>query len=214
MAKAIRIATYSRVSTAHHFQNPDVQVQELRRHCDARGWLIAHELVDHGHSGATDQRPGLKRLQALVRSREVDGVVVVKLDRLFRSLRHLISTLEEWQELGIQFVAIRDNVDYSSPASRFFVQVLGSLSEFERALAIDRTLAGLDHARRCGKVLGRPKVRDDDAIRALRATGLSYAAIQKRLGVSKGTVCRALKGTPKSVSENPSDSAMDSRDEK
>lgn len=105
------VATYSRVSTSHHGQNPDVQVYDLRRYCQARDWHVAHEIVDHGFSGGTDSRPGLKQLIALVRAREVDAVVVVKLDRLFRSLKHLVTMLEEFQALGVQFVAVRDNVD-------------------------------------------------------------------------------------------------------
>src|SRR4051812_14621580 len=107
--KPLRVITYSRCSTAHHDQNPDVQVQELRRYCTARGWQIVDEVVDHGYSGGTDNRPGLKKLMTMVRSRDVDGVVVLKLDRLFRSLKHVITSLEEFESLGVQFVAIKDN---------------------------------------------------------------------------------------------------------
>lgn len=185
--------SYSRVSTANKDQNPDVQVQELRRYSLARGWTIAHEIVDHGYSGGTDARPGLKQLQSLVREREVDVVIVVKMDRLFRSLKHLVTSLDEYEALGVKFIATKDNVDYSTPSGRLFVQVLGSLAEFEKALLRERTMMGLAHARRMGKTLGRPKKRDDDAIKSLRSSGLTFAKIQAKLGVSKGAVCRALK---------------------
>lgn len=193
----MRVATYSRVSTSHHGQNPEVQVHELRRYCEARRWHIEHEIVDHGFSGGTDSRPGLKQLLSLVRERKVDVVVVVKMDRLFRSLKHLVSTLEEWQAIGVQFVATKDNIDYTTPAGRLLAQILGSLAEFEKSLLVERTMLGLEHARRSGKKLGRPKTRDDVKIQALRNQGLSYTAIQKQLGVSRGAISRAMQGVPK-----------------
>lgn len=198
----MKVATYSRVSTSHHNQNPEVQVHELRRYCEARGWTIAHEIVDHGFSGGTDSRPGLKQLFNLVRERKIDVVVVVKMDRLFRSLKHLVTTLEEWQATGVQFVATKDNIDYTTPAGRLLAQILGSLAEFEKSLLIERTMLGLEHARRQGKKLGRPKMRDDEKIKALRGQGLSYTAIQKQLGVSRGAISRALQTVPKTP-ENP-----------
>lgn len=188
----IKVATYSRVSTSHHGQNPEVQVHELRRYCAARGWVVTEEIVDHGFSGGTDVRPGLKKLLAMVKAREVDAVVVVKLDRLFRSLKHLVVTLEEFQALGVQFVAVKDNVDYTTPAGRLFVQMLGSLAEFEKSLLRERTMMGLAHARAQGKRLGRPRLGQDEEIQRLRARGLSYREIEVQLGVSKGTIHRAL----------------------
>lgn len=199
----MKVATYSRVSTSHHNQNPEVQVHELRRYCEARGWTIDHEIVDHGFSGGTDVRPGLKQLLTLVRERKIDVVVVVKMDRLFRSLKHLVTTLEEWQALGVQFVATKDNIDYTTPAGRLLAQILGSLAEFEKGLLIERTMMGLEHARRQGKVLGRPKTRDDAKIQALRTQGLSYTAIQKELGISRGAISRALNSVPKTPENSP-----------
>lgn len=188
------VAVYARVSTDG--QNVDIQVQELRRYCQSRRWEIAFEITDTGYSGKTDRRPGLKKLLQLVRSRKVDAVLTLKLDRLFRSLKHLVTILEDWHELEVKFVALRDNVDWSTPSGRMFTQLLAVLGEFEAALARERTLLGLAHARKKGKVLGRPKKRPDDTIRKLRSQGLSYLQIQRKLGISKGAVCRAL-STPK-----------------
>ena len=196
----LKVLTYSRVSTSHHDQNPEIQVNELRRYCQARSWVVTHEITDHGYTGGNDQRPGLKRLFELVRSRQVDVVVVVKLDRLFRSLKHLVTTLEEFQALGVQFVATKDNVDYSTPSGRLFVQVLGSLAEFEKSLLRERTIMGLEYAKSSGIQLGRPLECDRGSITALREQGLTYTEIQNKLGVSRGAVYRALAAVSKTPS--------------
>jgi DNA invertase Pin-like site-specific DNA recombinase len=129
----------------------------------------------------------------LVRSNEVDVVVVLKLDRLFRSLKHLVTTLDEFQDKKIIFVAVKDNVDYSTPSGKLMTQILASMAEFEKSLLRERTMLGLEHARSKGIKLGRPKLRDDDKIIELRLQGCTYAEIQRRLGVSRGTVCRSIK---------------------
>lgn len=200
MNATLKVATYSRVSTDDKGQNPQVQVAELRRYCLARGWTIAHEIVDHGYSGGTDDRPGLKKLLKLVKSREVDAVVVVKLDRLFRSLKHLVTTLEDWQASGIIFCATADAVDYSTPSGRLFAQILGCLAEFEKSLLRERTMMGLAYARSQGKTLGRPKKRNDVAILKLRDSGLTYTQIEKELGCERSAIYRALKAMAKTQS--------------
>lgn len=190
----MRTLTYSRVSTSHHDQNPDIQVQELHRYCTSRGWEVQEAIVDHA-GGGTDKRDGLQRLFQLVKAGEVDCIVVTKLDRLFRSLRQLITTLDDFQARGIVFVAVKDSVDYSSPAGRLFTQILGSLAEFEKELVRERTLAGLHYARTVkGKVLGRPKAeRNLELMRHLRADGMSATEIGRMLNCSHMTVIRALK---------------------
>jgi len=192
----MNVVLYTRVSTNKREQKPEVQAQELKRYCKARGFLIAHEIMDRA-SGGTDDRPGLKRLLQLVRSREVDAVIVVKMDRLFRSLKHLVNTLSEFDALGVKFIATRDQVDLTTPAGRMFVQILGSLAEFERELIRERILIGIEHARRSGKRLGRPKKNDYEAVRKLRQKGMSYQEIERKLGLSSGSVWRALKGVDK-----------------
>ena len=191
-----KVLTYSRVSTDRD-QSPNAQRDALSNYCKLRNWKIIEEIVDHGYSGGTDKRPGLKRLMTLVRSRQVDCVVVSKLDRIARSLKHLIGILEELQDLGVHFISIHDQVDMTTATGRLMVHIISSFAEFERALIRERTVLGLAHARSKGKRLGRPLKRDDKAIRALRDRGMSYSAIQTRLGISKGAVCRALRSTPK-----------------
>lgn len=199
----MKVASYSRVSTSHHDQKPEIQMEELHRYCSSRGWNVSEEIVDHGYSGGSDNRPGLKRLMMIVRSRKIDVVVVVKMDRLFRSLRHLVSVLDEFQSLGVLFISIGDQIDLSTASGRLMAQIVGAFAEFERSLIRERTMAGLEHARRLGKRLGRPRVRDDKAIMNLRAQGLSYTAIQRKLKVSRGAIYRALKAVSKSPEIQP-----------
>lgn len=194
----MKVLTYSRVSTAHHDQNPDVQVQELRHYCEARNWEIVAEIVDHA-SGGTDKRDGYQRLLALIEFKQVDCIVVSKLDRLFRSLRQLINALDDFQSKGISFVAVRDAVDYTSPAGKMFTQILGSLAEFEKNLCRERTVAGLQYAKNVkGKTLGRPRhKRNVDLIKHLRGQGLSTREIAKLAGCSQATVTRELRAESK-----------------
>lgn len=187
-----RVALYARCST-NRDQNPEVQLSELRRYCTARGWIVADEITDHGFTGTNADRPGLKRLLKLVRSRQVDVVVVLKLDRLFRSLKHLVLTLEEFEELDVEFISTKDQIDLSTSAGRLLRNLLACFAEFEAALIRERTLMGLEHAVANGKRLGRPKINDFDKIVALRNTGLSYRKIADEMNCSLGAVCRALR---------------------
>lgn len=207
----MKAITYSRVSTSHHEQKPEAQVEELRRYCTARGWTVTEEIVDHGFSGGSDQRPGLKHLVVLVRARKVDVVVVTRLDRLARSLKHLVTLLDEFQSLGVLFVSVGDQIDLGTASGRLMLHIVAAFAEFERALIRERTVAGLIHARRKGKVVGRPKLRNDNQIQAMREKGASYRAICRQLGCSMGAVVRALSTAPKSPSRGPANSSKDSR---
>lgn len=193
----MKAAIYARVSTSHHDQKPEIQVEELKRYCQARGWTIAKEITDHV-SGGTDQRPGLKQLMALVRSRKIDCVVVTKMDRLFRSLKHLITALDEFQALGVLFVSVGDQIDMGTASGRLMLQIVGAFGEFERALIRERTLAGLAFAKSRGKRLGRPRVHSHEAIQRLRGQGLSYRAIAEQLKVPMGTITEAIRSARKS----------------
>ena len=203
----MRTAIYSRVSTSHHDQKPEVQQVALRTYCANRGWTLSADLVDHGYSGGTDKRPALVDLLRLARSREIDAIVVTKMDRLFRSLKHLCATLEELSALGIVFVSLHEQIDMSSASGRLMAQILGAFSEFERSMIRERTLHGLAYARSKGKRLGRPITRQDELIRAFRAKGMTYTQIQQNVGCSRGAVYRSLKA----VSKTPERSAAQVR---
>src|SRR5262245_61230827 len=112
----MRAAVYARVSTIE--QDCQNQLLELRRYCDARGWVISAEFVDPGVSGAKDRRPALDRFLESARLRRFDLLVCWRLDRLGRNLRHLILLLDELRELGVSFVSLSEGIDATTPAGR------------------------------------------------------------------------------------------------
>lgn len=190
----MKVATYSRVSTSHHDQNPEIQVLELRRYCESRGWTVIEEIQDYA-SGGSDKREGLQRLFHLIENGQVECIAVTKLDRLFRSLKQLVTTLDEFQSKGVAFVATKDAIDYTTPSGRLFTQILGSLAEFEKSLIRERTIAGLEYAKSVkGKQLGRPKtVRNIDLILHLHTQEMSVRQIAKLVGCSPATIAREIK---------------------
>lgn len=195
-----RIALYARCSTTRD-QSTDAQLRELNNYCRARGWAVVEEIIDHGFSGTNANRPGLKKLLELARTRKIDTVVILKLDRLFRSLRHVVTTLQELSDLGVEFISVCDQVDMTTSAGRLMVHLLAAFAEFEANLIRERTLIGLDHAVSQGKRLGRPPRAEYSQIQELHAKGLSYRKIRKELGCSFGAITSALRsernGVPK-----------------
>ncbi len=179
-----------------------MQLRELRQFADARGWKVAIEYVDDGVSGSKDSRPELNRLMDDAKRRKFDAVLVWKLDRFGRSLRHLVNALAEFESLGIAFVSLTNNLDLSTPSGRLMFQIIAAMSEFERALIQERVKAGLRNAQAKGRRIGRPRtVLDVRQIATLRAEGLSYEAIAERLGVSDATIRRASKTSDKTPSD-------------
>lgn len=203
-----QVLVYARCSTTQHDQRPEVQIEELRRYCNARGFHIYEEVVDHGFSGSTDKRPGLRRLQELVRSRKVDVVVVVKLDRLFRSVKHLISTLHEFSDLGIEFISLGEQLDFTTSSGKLLFHIIAAFAEFEKSLITERTRLGLAHAKSKGIKLGRPQKHDFAEIQRLHSLGKSLRQIQREIGCSIGSVYRAIEAVPKTPENNSSDSQV------
>jgi DNA invertase Pin-like site-specific DNA recombinase len=184
----MRAGIYARVSTFE--QEPENQLQELRRYVEARGWTTALEYVDKGVSGAKDSRPALNDLLRDAKRRKLDIVICWRLDRLGRSLRHLILLLDELTALGVGFVSLGEGIDTSTPAGRLQLHVLGAIEEFERARIVERVRAGLARARREGKRLGRPQRRITNRELASVA-GLSTRVAARELRVSASQVHRA-----------------------
>jgi DNA invertase Pin-like site-specific DNA recombinase len=188
---AQRVALYCRVSTTD--QTCENQLRDLREYCGARGWTDVTEYADHGVSGTTDRRPALDRLMAAVRGRKVDVVVVAAFDRFARSTRHLVTTLDEMQHVGVQFISLREAIDTGSPLGRAVFVIVGAIAELERGLIVERIHSGLRRARAHGKRLGRPEVVVDVArARAVIARTGSVRAAARALGCAPGTVRRAL----------------------
>jgi len=188
-----RVALYARVSTTE--QHPEIQLHALRAYATARGLEVAQEYVDHGVSGATARRVALDRLLADARRRRFDVLAVVKLDRLARSVRHLTTLAADFEALGVDLVVLDQAIDTSTPSGRLLFTVLAGIAEFERDLIRERTVAGMQAARRRGVRFGRPEVLDRDQharLVRLHRLGHSQRAIARLLGVSQPTVGRAL----------------------
>jgi DNA invertase Pin-like site-specific DNA recombinase len=151
------VALYARVSTLNN-QDPEMQLAELREYAGRRGWQIVEEFTDQGVSGCKESRPALNRMMADACRRRFDAILVWKIDRFGRSLKHLVNALAELAALGVAFISLRDNLDLSTPSGRLMFQIIGAMAEFERALTQERVRAGLRNARAKGRRLGRPRV--------------------------------------------------------
>ena len=183
----MRAAIYARVSTTD--QTCENQLRELRAYCQARG-LTATEYVDAGVSGAKESRPALDALLREAKRRKFDLLIVWKLDRLGRSLRHLILTLDELQSLGVGFVSVTEALDTTSVAGRFQLQILAAVAEFERGMIRERVVTGLARAKAQGVRLGRRRTSPlpDGAPR-----GLTVRQAAKLWGCSKSTAADRLR---------------------
>jgi len=191
------VALYVRVSTSNGQQDPEMQLRELREYAQRRDLTIVGEYIDR-ITGSKDSRPSLNRMMADASHRKFDAVLVWKLDRFGRSLRHLVNALAELEALGLTFISLRDNLDLSTPSGRLMFQIIGAMAEFERSLIQERVKAGLRNAKAKGVRLGRPRIFvSESRIDALRGAGGSWRAIAKELGVSLGTLHRTAQGRTK-----------------
>jgi DNA invertase Pin-like site-specific DNA recombinase len=187
----MRIAIYARVSTKD--QSRELQVRDLRAFCTARRFDLVREYVDVGQSGAKDSRPELNKLMDDARKRQFDAIVVWRFDRFARSTKHLLSALEEFRSLGIQFISYQENIDTSSALGQALFTIVSAVAQLERDLIRERVSAGIRNARANGKQLGRPKSSvDRERILELKAQGHSLRQIAANLGVGYGTVRERL----------------------
>jgi DNA invertase Pin-like site-specific DNA recombinase len=188
--KPKRVAIYLRVSTSD--QNPDLQRNELIEYCQFRKWEVVNVYSDT-ISGAKDRRPALDRLIADARRGKFDVVAVWRFDRFARSTRFLLETLEEFNNLCVDFVSLRESIDTSSATGKLVFTILGAVAELERSTIRERVIAGQKAAKRRGVHFGRPNVEvDTQAVRNLRDKGLSWRAISEKLNIAKDTLRRSL----------------------
>jgi len=187
-----RVAIYARVSTTE--QSTDSQLLDLRRYVSDRDWQTYQEYCDNGISGTKDSRPALNELMGDAKKRKFDAVLVWRFDRFARSTRHLINALEEFKNLGIDFVSYQENIDTSSPLGGAIFTIISAVAQLERDIIAERVKAGLRNAVEAGKQLGRPRGTslDVEAIQRLKSEGLSFLQIAKRVGTSKSSVARVL----------------------
>ena len=187
----MKIALYARISTDE--QNPEVQLQALRGHATNRGWTVTEEFVDHGYSGAKERRPALDRLMKAAWTGQFQAVLIFRFDRFARSTKHLITALEKFQSLNINFISLQEQFDTSTPIGHAMFTIIGAMSQLERDIIRERVMAGLAHARTRGVRLGRPVASaKPDEVLDLKQQGLSVPEIATRLHCSRSTVKRRL----------------------
>jgi DNA invertase Pin-like site-specific DNA recombinase len=194
MEAKMKVALYTRVST--NDQSVEMQTSDLKRYCDQRGFEVYKEYCDQGISGVKDKRPGLDELMADARKRRFDAVLCWRFDRFARSTRHLINSLEEFRNLGIDFVSFQENIDTSSPLGKAIFTIVSAISELERNIILERVRAGLKRARENGTILGRPKRLDLDVKELQRMRDkekLSFRQIAKKVKACPATVYKSLK---------------------
>jgi putative DNA-invertase from lambdoid prophage Rac len=187
----MRAALYARVST-HEQQTLDLQSQAMMAYIKGRSWDAAKQVQDIG-SGAKG-RPGREGLMIAARRREIDVVVVWRLDRWGRSLPDLVVTLRELTELGVGFVSLTEALDLTTPTGRAMAGMLAVFAEFEREVLRERVRAGIAQARREGRPHGRPRTASLKAteVYRLKAERLSHSEIARRLGIGRTSVRRIL----------------------
>ena len=187
----MRAALYARVST-HDQQTLGLQTEAMKSYIKDRGWNAVKRVVDVG-SGAKD-RAGRETLLKAARRREVDVVVVWRLDRWGRSLPDLVLTLRELSELGVGFVSLTEALDLTTPTGRAMTGMLAVFAEFEREILRERVRAGIAQARKEGRPHGRPRTaaRKADEIHRLKGERVSHSEIARRLGIGRTSVRRIL----------------------
>jgi len=187
----LRVGLYARVSTLDQ-QTLPLQIRAMREYAFKRGWAIVAQIKEVG-SGAT-RRELREALLAVARRREVDVVLVWRLDRWGRSVADLVATLQELQHLGVGFVSLTEALDLTTPAGRAMAGLLAVFAEFERDILRERVRAGLAHARQQGKQLGRPPsmVHNAAEVQKLCGQGISKSEIARRLAIGRTSVRRLL----------------------
>ena len=191
-----RVVIYARVSTLD--QTVDNQLIELRDHCSKMGWEIVKEYVDEGLSGtlSREKRPSFNEMIKDGYRKKFELVVCWDISRLGRSMKELIMFLSDMKDRDIGICSVRQGFDTSTTMGEMMFQFVGILSSWEREMIRERTLAGLDRAKKEGKTLGRRKVTNDRItaqIIELRSAKKSIRAIASEVGVSRGTVSNVLK---------------------
>jgi DNA invertase Pin-like site-specific DNA recombinase len=188
----MKVALYARVST--DAQDPEVQLVALRAHVAHRGWEIVEEFTDRGFSGTKERRPALDRLMRAAWDRQFHAVLVWRFDRFARSVKHLVTALESFRSMKVDFISLQEQFDTAMPIGQAMFTIIGAMAQLERDIIRERVTAGLERAKARGQKLGRPSARVDIATaRTLKGDGLSLGEIARRLHCSRSTLRRRLR---------------------
>ncbi len=175
----MKVALYARVSTADREQNPETQLMHMRDFCRAQGWEIYREYIDRASALDIAHRTAWRDLLDDAAKGKFTVVLVFKLDRAFRSVKHMHDTLATWDILGISFTSLREQFDTGTALGRLLLNLLAALAEFELEMIRERVKAGMERAKRQGKRIGRPKVTER------RGFKTRFKEIQKRLAAGE-----------------------------
>lgn len=186
-----RVGLYARIST-HDQKTLSLQLAEMRKYVKNRGWTVSLEVKDVGSGAST--RPKRDEIIAAARRREVDTVIVWKLDRWGRSVVDLVTTLKELGDLGVGFISLTEALDLTTPTGRAMTGLLAVFAEFERDILKERVKAGIAQAKSEGRVFGRPKTAALKSleVRRLKKQGLNHSEIARELKIGRASVRRAL----------------------
>jgi len=182
MKNKLKVAIYARVSTLNKGQNTETQLLPLREFCQRNGYQVIEEYVDNGISGTKESRPAFDEMLEAMRTRKINCVLVYKLDRIGRSLPHLLKLFEEFKKRKVEFISLTQNINSSTPEGKMFLRMLMVLASYERELIISRINSGLDLARSQGKKLGRPLNAKDKGKR--RRSGYYLRFAKQKNGVA------------------------------
>jgi putative DNA-invertase from lambdoid prophage Rac len=187
----MRAGLYARVST-HDQQTLGLQTETMSAYIRERRWKVVSQVEDVG-SGAKD-RPAREPLLKAARRRELDVIVVWRLDRWGRSLPDLVVTLRELTDLGVGFVSLTEALDLTTPTGRAMTGMLAVFAEFEREILRERVRAGIAQARKEGRSHGRPRTASlkGEEVRRLKAERVSHSEIARRLGIGRTSVRRIV----------------------
>jgi DNA invertase Pin-like site-specific DNA recombinase len=186
-----RAALYVRVSTVD--QHPETQLSELRQFA-ANRFQIVGEYTDHGYSGVRARRPELDRMMDDARRHRFDVLLMSPCDRLARSTKHLLQTIDELNGMGIQFLSQREAIDTEGPRGRAILVIVSAMAELERCILIERVRAGMRRARLEGRQIGRARlVVDRQQVIEDRRSGMSLTQVARKHGISRASVCRLMK---------------------
>jgi DNA invertase Pin-like site-specific DNA recombinase len=180
---------YARVSCFE--QKVETQLCDLRAMAAQRGYEIVGVYTDVGVSGTKARRPGLDAMMKDARKKRFSVVAVAAFDRMARSTKHFLQVIDELDDLGIEFVSRRENIDTQGAMGRMFLTVLGALSELERSTIVERIKAGMRRRKLEGLPLGRqPLELDHEALVADRLAGMSLTMVARKYGCSRASVVR------------------------
>ena len=208
----MKVAVYARVSTSDKDQDPETQLLPLRDFCLALGWEVYREYVDQAPANDLAHRIQWRQLLDDAAKRRFSVVLVFKLDRAFRSVKHMHDTLAAWELVGVSFQSLRERFETSTALGRLLLNLLASLAEFELELIRERVKAGMERARRQGRRIGRPRVIDrrgfsqrfGDILERLSKGDISRRQAAKELNIGYATLKRLLDTYTKDMEERAS----------